>query len=267
MGIPLAGNFDLAGTVPLDSRTKVPDFASLDDILNKYPGLIAYVTQLNKNYFFDNSSRWIEIAQTEPLITNFKAISSTPSPNQSCCPIIFNAGQTLTTLSVSWERIQENITFQNLTDALIAPNSTNFVFNNLNLNINNTPDFKRYTLTYGNDTITKSLFFDVLFRNRRFWGSSNNPNLNMSSIAFSFSGTGSDLENNRNQSNLLEPLNEYIYIAYPARFGDGIINANGFNVTWVKTVNSYLNPNGFQEDYLIYRSNNLLSAPTLVSVL
>jgi len=275
MGIPLAGNFDLAGTVPLDSRTKVSDISSLyTNITNKYPGLIVYVEETQKNYYLNNSNKWIEIASTEPLVTNFRATSSNPSSLQICCPSIFLAGQTVTTLSVAWDIIQDNGTVFSLTDNPTIPANTVvpptpptfYTYTNLNLNIGNTPNFKRYTLTYGNQYITKSLFFDLVFRNRRFWGVSSNPNLNMASIAFLFAGVGSDLENSRIQSNLLEPSAEYVYIAYPERFGDGVLNVNGFNVTWNKSIATYLNSAGFQENYIIYRSNNLLNAPTLVSV-
>jgi hypothetical protein len=266
-GIQLSTNFDLKSALPLDGRTIVENVIELNAIENKYPGLICYVSSVNKNYYLNNSNNWIEIAATEPLITNFRATNSSPSSLQICCPSIFLAGRTVETLSVAWDIIQDNITFISLTDATnITTTQSSFTYSGLNLNINNTPDFKRYTLTYGNTYITKSLFFDLVFRNRRFWGVSSDPNLNMASIAFLFAGVGSDFENSRIQSNLLEPFGEYIYLAYPERLGEGILNVNGFNTTWLKTTDLYTNTEGFQESYIIYRSNNLLTSSTLVSI-
>lgn len=53
-GIKLSTNFELASSLPLDSRLWVQDLAGLNTIDFKYQGLIAFVEAEGKHYFYDD---------------------------------------------------------------------------------------------------------------------------------------------------------------------------------------------------------------------
>lgn len=63
MGVPLAGDFDVAVTKPVDSRMVWTGTSNnLNNILNKYEGLISYVTGDKNLYFYKGiSSNWAKI--------------------------------------------------------------------------------------------------------------------------------------------------------------------------------------------------------------
>lgn len=67
MGLPIAGEFDVGVTRPIDSRmvwTGLGTNASLNNIPNKYPGLTCYVTGDQNLYVFQGNNIW------EKIITN-----------------------------------------------------------------------------------------------------------------------------------------------------------------------------------------------------
>jgi hypothetical protein len=64
MPIPLGGSYSLAVTEPIDSRTSVSTFSQLNNIQNKYPGLITYVIDEKNLYVFQNNNIW------EKIVTN-----------------------------------------------------------------------------------------------------------------------------------------------------------------------------------------------------
>jgi hypothetical protein len=65
MGVPLAGDYDVAVTRPIDSRMVWTGNASnLNNIPNKFPGLISYTTGDQNLYLFRNDQTW------EKVVTN-----------------------------------------------------------------------------------------------------------------------------------------------------------------------------------------------------
>lgn len=83
MGIPLAGNFDVAVNQPIDSRIVWTGSSNnLNNIPNKFPGLISYVTGEQNLYFFRNDQVWEKIVTNNvdsPIViqdTNIFAIES-----------------------------------------------------------------------------------------------------------------------------------------------------------------------------------------------
>lgn len=65
MGVPLAGDFDVAVTKPVDSRMVWTGTASnLNNVPNKYPGLTCYVTGDQNLYVFQGNNIW------EKVVTN-----------------------------------------------------------------------------------------------------------------------------------------------------------------------------------------------------
>ena len=63
-GIQLSTNFDLGSAIPLDSRIVVSQFNNLNNIPNKYQGLIAYATDNQNLYVFQGGTTW------EKIVTN-----------------------------------------------------------------------------------------------------------------------------------------------------------------------------------------------------
>jgi hypothetical protein len=64
MGVPLAGDFDVAVTKPVDSRMVVTNYSDLNNILNKYQGLTCYVINDKNLYVFQGNNIW------EKVVTN-----------------------------------------------------------------------------------------------------------------------------------------------------------------------------------------------------
>lgn len=64
MPIPLGGDFKVAVTKPIDDRMTVTNYNDLNNITNKYVGLICYVSSEKNLYVFQDSNRW------EKIITN-----------------------------------------------------------------------------------------------------------------------------------------------------------------------------------------------------
>lgn len=63
-GIQLSTNFDLKSALPLDDRFVVANVSDLNNIDNRYNGLIAYVTSNQNLYVFHGSNVW------EKIVTN-----------------------------------------------------------------------------------------------------------------------------------------------------------------------------------------------------
>jgi hypothetical protein len=71
MGIPLAGDFDVVINKPVDSRFVWTGTASnLNNISNKYPGLVSYVTGEKNLYMFKGFSTINQTDVWEKVVTN-----------------------------------------------------------------------------------------------------------------------------------------------------------------------------------------------------
>ena len=75
MGVPLAGDFDVAVTKPVDSRMVVTNYSDLNNILNRYQGLTCYVTSDKNLYVFQGSNTWEKVVTTN--VDNPSTIVST----------------------------------------------------------------------------------------------------------------------------------------------------------------------------------------------
>lgn len=71
-------------------------------------------------------------------------------------------------------------------------------------------------------------------------------------------------------SKTVYPSNEYLYVAYPARFGvTSLLKINGFNFTdmTLVSITSFTNAFGGTGDYYVYRTNNLLAGTYAVEII
>jgi hypothetical protein len=64
MPIPLGGDFKVAVVKPIDDRLIVETYNDLNNILNKYIGLICYVNDEKNIYVFQGSNNWEKIVTT-----------------------------------------------------------------------------------------------------------------------------------------------------------------------------------------------------------
>lgn len=70
-GIPLALNFDLGASLPLDSRIVVSQFTQLNSISPKYSGMQVYAADTKKLYYLEDlgSNKWTEVITSSNLPT------------------------------------------------------------------------------------------------------------------------------------------------------------------------------------------------------
>jgi hypothetical protein len=72
MGLPIAGEFDVGVTRPIDSRTVwTGTFLNLNNIPNRYSGLMCYVSDDQNLYVFQGGATWEKIVTTNvDAVTN-----------------------------------------------------------------------------------------------------------------------------------------------------------------------------------------------------
>jgi hypothetical protein len=86
---------------------------------------------------------------------------------------------------------------------------------------------------------------------KRYWGVFDSPTVTTNDLTT----FDSDFSSERNQSNLFTPSGQFIYILYPASFGQATITVNGTIATdWLLTVQTF---NGIP--YNVYRSSTQLT--------
>jgi len=112
------------------------------------------------------------------------------------------------------------------------------------------------TINDGVQNVTSST--SVIYRHKRYWGVSNDPNINDAGIlAFN-----QEFATNRQQSRIFNASGEYLYFAYPASFGalslpNDLLVGNLPNSAWTLISRLFANANGYLEPYLIYRTNTI----------
>jgi hypothetical protein len=111
---------------------------------------------------------------------------------------------------------------------------------------------------------TKTTANSVVFtpRHKRYWGLSANATLTDAEIR----ALNSELATTRVQTrNDFNPVNQYIYIAYPASFGLATIKFNGYIATssWPLTTRDFTNAQGYAESYHIYRTQYTQNSPDI----
>lgn len=112
----------------------------------------------------------------------------------------------------------------------------------------------------GTKTTSNSVVFTP--RHKRYWGLSANVSLTDAEII----ALNSELATTRAQTrNDFNPVNQYIYIAYPASFGLATIKFNGYIATssWPLTTRNFTNAQGYTESYYIYRTQFTQNSPDI----
>jgi hypothetical protein len=118
--------------------------------------------------------------------------------------------------------------------------------------------------------ITNTVVSTILFQNYMIWGRSANTTLSNAEIqTLHTNGGGSSraFATSRSRSFTMDGGGQYLYVAYPLSFGSAtaggvthamIVDGNVFN-NFVVTTNTYVNPQGFTNTYLVYRTANIIN--------
>ena len=112
----------------------------------------------------------------------------------------------------------------------------------------------------GTKTTTNSVVF--VPRHKRYWGLSTSASITDAELRT----LNSELATSRVQTrNDFTPVNQYIYLAYPASFGLATIKFNGYIATnsWPLTTRNFVNASGYTESYYIYRTQFTQNSPDI----
>lgn len=117
-----------------------------------------------------------------------------------------------------------------------------------------------FTLTAIKGAFSPQKSTTVTFLNRRYWGSSANPNLGTAPdtlAGLTTAGLNNELSNSKAQTRIIDCSGgKYFYFAWPVSLGTGTFKVNSLPFTGlvVNTAN-VTNGAGFTEPYYFYRSN------------
>jgi len=112
-----------------------------------------------------------------------------------------------------------------------------------------------YTIVVDDGSNTANGSTSVLFRWKRYWGTSPNTSLNDAEI---IALANSELATSRAKSFTISGGGEYIYYVYPAAWGTATFTVNGLlNTAWTLSVQSHTNASGGTTNYNVYRSNTV----------
>lgn len=105
---------------------------------------------------------------------------------------------------------------------------------------------------------TPSANTSVVFRLKRYWGTSSNTSLTDGQI-IALANWEYDTNVGMNEK-VLNCSAEYMYFCYPDSWGAATFTVNGLeNTAWTLVQRAFVNASGHSETYRIYRSNNLLT--------
>lgn len=182
-------------------------------------------------------------------------------------PIVINSftggksveiGSTVNSVSLGWS-LNKDATIQTIDGVAIDTKLRSFIYENLNLKNN-----KTYTLKVVDEkdaSATKTT--TISFLNKIYWGVGSKENgfigEDIKNLSNSALASGKSVTKDFNVNN------QYIYFAYPTRFGVGSFSVGGFGGGFepAETV-SFTNNSGYTENYYVYRSTNLLSGKVTV---
>jgi len=163
-------------------------------------------------------------------------------------------GQVVTAVTLDWTLPHGTILSQSLTDAgVISPNLRTYTFTSQNINSTKTY-FLNYTLSYigFEGTVGAIASTTIQFSSKRYWGTlaTDAPtDADIRSLEAEFS-------NNKTQTRVFNPDDEYLYFAWPASLGTAAsFKFNGLlNSAWILTTRNFVNSSGGATLYYIYRS-------------
>lgn len=194
------------------------------------------------------------VNELEALVASggaFTIISFTPSVTQA------EKGSTVNDLTLNWV-LPEDPDSQSINQGIgtITPNTLRS-HAEIAINLTSTTTF---TLSATKGPVNANKNATVAFLNRRYWGSSANPNLGTvdTSLANLVSaGISNELSSTKVQNRTIDCTGgKYFYFAWPVVLGTGTFKVNSLPFTgYILTTINILNGSGFTEQYYVYRSN------------
>lgn len=163
-------------------------------------------------------------------------------------------GQIVTAVTLDWTLPHGTILSQSLTDAgVISPNLRTYTFTGQNINSTKTY-MLNYTLSYigFEGTVGAVASTTIQFSSKRYWGTLATATPTDADIR----SLESEFANNKTQTRVFNPDDEYLYFAWPASLGTAAsFKFNGLlNSAWILTTRNFVNSSGGATLYHIYRS-------------
>lgn len=157
-------------------------------------------------------------------------------------------GQTVKEATLSWS-FNKDVSGVTLTDVgSVAPADT------ITLTALGLISDKSWTVSGSDGKQTASATRSVVFRHKRYWGTSPQTSLVSSDIL----GLSNEFATARQQSRTMDGNGEYIYFAYPKAWGRASFKVNGLdNTAWTETEVAFTNASGHTETFYVYRSNTI----------
>ncbi len=226
--------------------------------------------------FFDNTISTGDLAirsgaKTLGKAPNFSILRTVPAHTLATFTNSANAihekGSTVPDITLSWtyNRNANNPAAQSIDNAIGVIANANRSVSVLGINIT---DDITFTISATGDDVTykaaagnpSSLQTSVVFKNRKYWGVSQNDTLDNAEVL----GLGDlDFVDVKQGQVLLDASigggDNYLYICYPASFGaPGLVKFNGELFTdYTATTQDVTNASGFTESYYIVRTNQV----------
>ncbi len=177
--------------------------------------------------------------------------------------LIYELGTTVASIAFSWTYNKAVVTAQQIDGPQVATGPLDVALRaHTATGLTITAD-STYTLTSndGSNPAVKTL--DIEFWNKFYWGARTSGTIDS---AFILSLSNSELKDSKSKTlTVTAGSNDYIYIAYPKRFGTSIFIVGGFEGGFQAPLTvSFTNSEGYTEDYYVYRSTNLNLGTTTV---
>ena len=227
----------------IDPQFDISHIINLDDYYKK-PEIDDMITDLNDKV---NPLQH----QVDELINPLQIKSFT------CQPSTVEIGTTLPSLSLSWS-YNRDIKAQRLDGKTIDATLRSQTLTGL---FSESRTFRLEVDSYSK-TISATANFNVM--NRVYWGVTG---LHLS-VDQLISKLQSELRNTRKKTfTVTAGVDQYIYYAYPSRYGNAIFMVGGFEGGFEKVLTTEItNASQYTEEYIIYRSTNQNLGATTVSV-
>ena len=227
----------------IDPQFDISHIINLDDYYKK-PEIDDMITDLN-----DKANPLQH--QVDELINPLQIKSFT------CQPSTVEIGTTLPSLSLSWS-YNRDIKAQRLDGKTIDATLRSQTLTGL---FSESRTFRLEVDSYSK-TISATANFNVM--NRVYWGVTG---LHLS-VDQLISKLQSELRNTRKKTfTVTAGVDQYIYYAYPSRYGNAVFMVGGFEGGFEKVLTTEItNASQYTEEYVIYRSTNQNLGATTVSV-
>lgn len=177
-----------------------------------------------------------KLLYTPPSITTF-----------NINPSVVEKGSTVNDIALTWS-VNKNVLTQEIDQSVGQLDKD---IRSFNLSATNITTDKTFKLTVTDEKQPTTRTTSIVFRQKRIWGVSDKDKLTSAELLSLLN----EFSTSRQQSKVFNPINQYIYFAFPSSFGNPSFKVNGLaNNAWIKETISHRNSSGHIENYDVYRS-------------